>query len=238
MIGIRNFLIPATLVMAIFWGGSAPAASLQKELERARALLDAGDAAAAEELYRELQVEAPESGPVIFGLACAQYLAGKQQAAAQSPDLAAGAFDAARETFQQLISLQDKSLRESAVFNQANCLAQKAKLLDPMQQYDARVAALREAVTAYETILRENPEHAGAQQNLDHTRFLLKTLLQEPPEKQDQEDQEQQDQPPDQPPQGFSLFTEAGTDLPGARAIAVDNTARVLRLPPREEAEP
>lgn len=225
----------AIVLLGLVCCPSLMAASIQQELDRARALLDAGDAAGAEQLYRELQVEAPESDLVVFGLGCAQYLSGEQHAAAQSPDLAFKSFDAARDSFNRVITSQNTRLRESAVYNHANCLAQQAKLIDPTQQYEEAVAALRQTVAAYEAILRDYPGHPETQQNLDHTRLLLKTLLQQPPEKQEQEDQEQQQPPPEQPPQVFSLFTEAATELPGARAIAVDNTARVLTLPQPEE---
>ena len=45
-------------------------------------------------------------------------------------------------------------------------------------------------IVAYEKVLRQQPDHAGAKTNLNHARYLLKTMLQDPPQEQQNADDE------------------------------------------------
>jgi tetratricopeptide (TPR) repeat protein len=154
----------------------ARAASLRSALQDASQLLADGDAPGAIASYREIQVEYPDSEEAKFGIGCSQYVQGAGQSATGALEEAATSFQAAEEVFRRLSTAQDSRIREGAVYNRANTVAQKAKMIPPQEQYKEAVAALGEAVSAYEEVLRDFPEHKGAGQNLDHVRYQLKQL--------------------------------------------------------------
>lgn len=196
---------------------AAHAESLRAALERAAANLRAGDAAAARNIYQEQLIEHPDNAELRFGLACADYRAAEGHAAQARPQDAAAAFDQARAGFNTALQYANGSLRAHAAFNAANCAARKALLIDPAQQPEQAIAALREAETALDAVAREYPDLPEAQQNLDHVRYTLKKILQQPPHENDQQQQNSQQQQ-QQPPMLFRLIERADTDLPQARA--------------------
>ena len=176
-------------VAVIFVSGErAHGASLSGSLQEADQLLGAGDVSAALEAYRNIQVDFPEAEEAQFGIGCAQYIQGTGQLTAEE---SAASFAAAEEVFSRLSIARNEIIREHAAYNRANTVAQTAKMIPAEQQYKEAVAAFHGAVSAYEGVLREYPEHRGAGQNLDHVRFLLKELLQNPPEPEDEDKPEQ-----------------------------------------------
>lgn len=200
------------LFLALTLAAGAAAESFSGGLAKAAALLRNGDAAAALAAYRELEVEHPDSTPVLFGIGCAQYAAAEAQAASDAPEAARSAFEEARTTFER-IAVADPIVRAHAAYNAANCLVWAARTYAAPAEYEAKVAALRRAVAAYEEVVRNQPDHARALQNLDHARFELKKLLQHPPESD-----QPQNPPPREPPKAISLFLRAFTEIPGAQA--------------------
>jgi tetratricopeptide (TPR) repeat protein len=218
---------------------SAHGESVRSRLEQAQTHLRANDSAKALEIYRELQVEHPESEPAVFGAGCAQYVQGESKLALNAGEEAVAAFAEARASFERLVGSRNPEIRANAAFNRANCIAQTAKLTaaNP-EQYEAGVAALREAAAAYGVVLKEFPDHAGAKQNLDHVQYLLKKMLQNPPEKKEQ-DKDQKEPPKDEDqPKPVSVFIRAATELPGAEAQIHPESDTVELVPPGQGGQP
>lgn len=223
----RNIYCIALLV--VLAGASSSARSLERGIMEAQELLEAGKVGPALEMLQELRVDYPDAGELRFGIGCAWFAMGEQQAARGDVEEAEGAYAEARSAFGALVHDAKPRLAREAVYNHANCLAREAMLIDPDLDYAGAVAAFRRAVEAYESAIETYPNHAGTRQNLDHVRFQLKRLLQNPPD-----EQAQPDQPPSTPPTVYSLFGMVDTQLPGAHAEHEDNTA-ILVLPDRQE---
>lgn len=207
------------------------AESQAARLSRAHGLLQQNDAAAALELLRELQVESPGDERVLYALGCAQYkMAEAQGGAAGAPAGAAASFKEAQASFDALSRAKDPNIARQAAFDRANCLAQAAKqaMANP-QQAAAAADSLRGAVSAYEDFLRHYPDDKGAQQNLDHVRFLLKKMLRE---NKDQNKDQKQDKPKDQKQQEAVLSVRnAQTEIPGATAVVGEDSTVKLVAP-------
>ncbi len=207
----------------------ALAESYEDRLEQANSHLRSGDATGALDLYRELQVDYPDEDRVIFGIGCAQYDQAAPLSARTTASMpgaqdekeaptAASLYDEAAATFDRLAVSRDPKLRVDAAFNRGNCAVSKAKFFADQGQRDEAVGAYRQAITIYEQLLKDSPEHAGALQNLDHARYELKLLLQQPPEK-----------PPEQP-KPVSMFIKPSTDIPGAKVIVPEDGPSELQL--------
>ncbi len=243
---IRWLRCLAAAVLFASVGLGAGAASFREELRRADDHLHVGNATEALEIYHELQVDYPESEEVLYGTGCALYVQGEDHREVNEFDTAVKSFQEAQAAFERLHGTDDEGSRALGAFSRANCLASVAKAVapdpeapnammqmppganpaapsQPQDQYEQGVAAYREAVSAYDAVLKEFPGHAGAKQNLDHVRYLLKKLLQNPPEKQEQEP------PPDE--NRVSVFMGVGTDIAGAdaRKEGDDNVVRLVR---------
>ncbi len=233
----RTFnLITALLIActALSLSSTALSAVPFQALRAGQDLLEQGDAAKALEHFQELQVDYPDVGEVRFGLGCAWYMKAEQQLETGAVPEALASYAEARTAFDALLSNDNALVAREAAFNRANCLAREAAAVNP-SEYEEAKAALRRAVEAYETGLERYPDHAGMKQNLEHLRFLLKQLLQNPPE---QEPQNEEKEPPDQPPPSIlSRFGAVSTQLPGAQTKQEDNTA-ILIMPDASEARP
>lgn len=217
-------------IAALLLSGVAGAQSSASRLAKAHAALKGGAPAEALELLRELQVEEPNDERIRYALGCAQYKLAEAQASVQ--DAAGGAaapavsFADAQQTFEALSSATDPVIARAAAFNRANCIAQaaKAQLANPEVKQEA-LAGLRSAVGAYEDLLRRYPGDSGAQQNLDHTRLLLKKLLAE----EDEQSKEEEKKKPEEQPKATLSVRNAATEIPGARAmIGEDNTVQLV----------
>ena len=200
----RAVILAAPLLAALH---PASATSLNARLNEARALLEGGAPAEALEAYREVLVDAPESGPALLGIACATYRQAEDALGADDKETAKTLFETAREAFSAIDYTHTKEERAVAAFDGANAVARVAKMsLDDAEAEPnlrpGAIKALEGAVEAYENVLDAYPGHAGAQQNLDHVRYLLKSQLQ-------QEEEEQPEM------RLYSIIQRAETDLPG-----------------------
>ncbi|NIA12901.1 MAG: tetratricopeptide repeat protein [Nitrospiraceae bacterium] len=179
------------VLCGIMWIAAVAAAepSFNTQLERGHAALRAGDADGAIAAYRDLQTDDPESDVLYYSIGRAQYEQGVQNKEAGASEDAITAFQEAAKTFEAVATAADPELRKRAAYNHANCIAQIAEQSAAAQQYDETVAAFEQSVQEYEELLRKYPGYAAARNNLDHTRFLLKSMLQNPPPPQEQQQQ-------------------------------------------------
>lgn len=234
---MRNLLVAVLTVIALL-AGAAHAESRASRLARAHEKLRESDPAAALEILRELQVEEPGDERVLYALACAQYRIAEAKQAVQRPgEDPAAAYREAQAGFEALTGAKDPAIARQASFDRANCLAQTAKLGagDPERAKEA-IAGLRNAAAAYEAHLLRFPDDKGARQNLDHVRFLLKTLQQKE-EEQPKEDQ-QGGPPPEQPPAAMLSVRNPATEIPGAKAVVSEDAIVQLVTPSAPGATP
>jgi Ca-activated chloride channel homolog len=181
------------------WCAAAWADAFNDEVRRGNALLRIGDPGAASAVYRDLQIEEPESDLLYYGMACADYETAMTKFAEQANDEAVEALNRAKDGFERASISTDGEIRTGARYNLANCLAQEAKQLAGAGDHQATVDAFKASVDAYEQFLESHPDHEGARQNLEHMRYLLKKMLQNPPQEQEQDQQgENEDQSEDQ----------------------------------------
>lgn len=185
----------------------ARADSFRERLNAANALLRGGDIQAAIDGYRDLRVDEPDSPELFYNLGCAKYQEALRTVESGSTVPGENPFEEARASFEKAQALGAGSMREDASFNKANCLAQYAKHLPSDAEQKQIVEAYQQSISAYEDVLRQYPGHSGARKNLDHMRYLLKKMLQNPPPPEDQEGkgenepQDQQQPQEQQPPQ-------------------------------------
>lgn len=222
-----SILCLASVFVLCFGSRDADAASLSRLLQEADKLLAEGDVAEALAAYQDIQVEFPEAEAAQFGIGCAQYIMGVGQSNANAAEASAASFSAAEEVFRRLSIAKNKTIRERAAYNRANTVAQTAKMIPAAEKYKEAVAALGGAVSAYEGVLRDYPEHRFAAQNLNHVRFLLKELLQNPPESEEEEKSDEQEQKP------VSVFSKSGSDMQGMDGVR-ENDNTVVRLVPEK----
>jgi chemotaxis protein histidine kinase CheA len=190
---------------------SSSAESFRERLNAANDLLRKGDVQGALEGYRDLRVDAPESPELLFNMGYAKYQEALRtvEGGTSTPD--SNPFEEALTSFEKAQALGAGLIRQDAAFNRANCLAQYAKHIPAEAEQDTLIDAYQQSISAYEDVLRRYPDHGGARKNLDHMRYLLKKMLQNPPpppeeqegkgENEPQEDlQQDEQQPPEQPP--------------------------------------
>ncbi len=230
------------LLLTVSIASGAFAASSASRLAEAHGKLKANDTAGAIEILRELQVESPGDERVLYALGCAQYKEAESQQGSVVGGLVASGqpggesaqspYKEAQESFENLLEAQDPEIARNAAFDRANCIAQSAKLgMQSPEGAQKAVGALRNAANAYQDFLRRFPDDKGAQQNLDHVRFLLKKLLREQ-KKDEKKDEEKQDQKQDQKnPTALLKVRNAQTEIPGA-TTNIDDDAIVRLVKP------
>lgn len=164
----------------------AVAAPFVSRLAEGQKLLKKGNPDAAIALFRDLQVERPNSPELLFSLGMAQF---EQAASKEIAEEAIPGFEEARKSFELARSSGRKDLRRDANFNAANSLA-KIALTQLGQQSggDDLEKSFEAAIGAYEDHLRQYPDDLRAQTNLNHLRYQLKKALQNPPPPQDQQE--------------------------------------------------
>lgn len=201
----RAWLLFGVLLLA---GLNASAASLRERVAEAEALLNSGEADKALSAFQQIQVDHPDAAEAVLGIGAAQYRAGEIALAGGLNEQARQRFSEAEQTFQRLFSDKEEKVRSSAKFDYANALAKSAKGFDSQKEFTKQVAALKSAIGAYEQVLKDFPDHQAARQNLDHTRYVLKKLLQNKPKDQQQP---------------LVVQLEATTELPRKEAAVQEN---------------
>ncbi len=188
MRSIGSFGSIASLALAIFaLSAVAVADSFDDRLRTGYSLLEDGDTEGAVATFRDLQIDQPDSEIVTYSLASAKLIQGLIDVKNEAPEDALVRLAEAKTSFDTLDMSADPFIRFNAAYNSANCAAGIAKQSSGLGKHEETVAAFEESIHAYEELLRQNPEHEGARTNLNHMRYLLKTLLQNPPPPQEQE---------------------------------------------------
>lgn len=185
---MRNLSVALTLISALM--ATADAESFNRRLAQGQALLNTGDIEEAITIFRDLQVDDPESDTLHYDLGCAHYDKALQAARADALPEADDALGNAIAAFDEASTTPDRTLRRNAQYNKATALGQRAKQSMGAKDNDQIMAAFDEAVTAYEDFLRRYPDDRDAQTNLNHLRYELKKYLQQTPPPQEQNSQE------------------------------------------------
>ena len=203
------------IALAVVSGASVAAAdAFDERLKQGFGHLRAGDVDAAVDVFRDLQTEAPDSDLIKYSLAATKYRQALKDLENNLAEEAVTQLQEARADMHNLAASPDPFVSQNAAFIAANCDAQLAKQMAAAGDQKKTLDAFRGAIEGYEEVLRQAPEHAGARQNREHMRYLLKRMLQNPPPEQpqqgegedeqqeqqegDQEQQSQQQQPGDQ----------------------------------------
>ena len=171
------------------WCAAAWADAFNDEVRRGNAFLRSGNPEAASTVYRDLQIEEPESDLLYYGMACAAYESALTKFTEQANDEAVEALKRAMDGFERASISPNGEIRTGARYNLANCLAQEAKHLAGAGDHQATVDAFKASIEAYEQFLESHPDHVWARQNLEHMRYFLKKMLQNPPPEQEQDQQ-------------------------------------------------
>ena len=148
-----------------------------------------GDADGALSMYRDLQTDEPESPLLYYGQGCALHQQGKQESESPTPEHAIEAFKAARDAFEKASLSPDEGIRLKALYNRATSTAELATQLAKTSDSKAAVETFKDAIGQYEDLLKRRPDDQASKTNLDHLRYVLKKLLQNPPKQQEQKDQ-------------------------------------------------
>lgn len=181
--------------------------SFRERLNAANERLRKGDVQGALNDYRDLRVDEPESPELHYNTGCATYQEALRAIGGSTAEPEENPFEEARASFDKALATGSGTIREDAAFNRANSLAQYAKHIPTDAEQDLLIDAYQQSITAYEDVLRQYPEHEGARKNLDHMRYLLKKMLQNPPPPEEQEGkgesqpQDQQQQQDEQQPE-------------------------------------
>ncbi len=209
---MRKRLILPMLMLCV----AAYAEDFGPRFEKGYSQLRNGDPEAALASFNELLTETPDSDLVRYSIAAAEYAKGVKDLEAGGAEAGMQGLTKAKSDFDALSGAMTPFVVRESGFGAANASAQIAKHYNEQEQYKERVEALQTAVAGYEGVLDQYPDHKAAARNLNHTRYLLKKMLQNPPENQDkskdegndpgengEQDQEQQkgDQPQDQQPE-------------------------------------
>lgn len=164
--------------------------SFEARLQQGFESLKGGDSEAALVAFMDLQVEQPDSPGVQYGIASAHYVRALA-ALATNEEGAKGQekMSDARAKFEALDTAADPMMSGLASFGVANSTVQIALHSGPMENYEETVNAFKESILEYERALEQYPDLEAARTNLNHSRYALKTLLQNPPPKEQQEEE-------------------------------------------------
>lgn len=188
---MRKGMLASIVLLAIALDGWA-AESFRQRLDKANADLKSGKIDEALTAYRDLQTEDPESETLYYDFGCAHYRQGKEAGDQKQAQDALTSFEEAKKSFEKVLNARDPEIRKNAAFQHANAVAQIALQSKEAQKYDETVKGFEEAVKEYEAFLKQYPGHAGARAKLDYMRYVLKTMLQNPPPPEEQQGQDEQ----------------------------------------------
>jgi len=190
---MHRTVLTAFLILAVVPNAWC-AESFRQRLDKANADLKGGKIDEALTEYRDLQTEDPESETLYYDFGCAYYKQGKEAADQKQAQDALTSFEEAKKNFEKVLNARHPEIRKNAAFQHANATAQIALQSKEAQKYDETVKAFEESVKEYESFLKQYPGDEGARAKLDYMRYVLKTMLQNPPPPQEQQGQGEQKQ--------------------------------------------
>lgn len=170
----------------------------RERLEQGYRQLRSGNIEGARNTFQGLLTDEPKSEALHYGLGRAQYEEGLRDIERKAAEDAVARLSEARTSFEELISASDPFVRRNALFSAANSAALIAKQTAMTGDHEKNVAAFEDAIRAYEEVLRTQPDHRQARKNLDHMRYTLKKMLQNPPPESDQNKEGEQNEEGDQ----------------------------------------
>jgi Mg-chelatase subunit ChlI len=192
---------------------AARADELSDKVAQGNELLRQRQYDAAFDLFEDLRRRHPDSPEVQFGIGAAEYHRALE-AAGEDTTATMNGFKAAESAFEKAAAAGTGDFRIDAEYNRATALAQQAKQLAALPTTDRKAVeeAFGHSIRAFEDVLHSQPDHSRSQHNLDHMRYTLKRILQNPPPPQQQPQQgkdnpqqqqnPQENQDPQQSPQG------------------------------------
>lgn len=179
-----------TLICAAFAGWAA-AQSFEERLMHGNERLRTGRPEEAIATFRDLLIDKPESDILEYGIGAGQYHKALDLLEQDAKEDALNQLEEAVSTFDELRGSSEKFIRQNIGFNTANAAALRAKSMMDSQNMDETIDAFEQAIMQYEDVLYRNPDHEAARKNLDHLRYLLKKMLQNPQQQQEGQGQGQ-----------------------------------------------
>jgi len=231
------------LLIGLCWvalGAAVAAEDFGPRFDEGYELLREGKPDEALAAFQELLTDTPESELVQYSIATAQYEKALRALGSGETDAGMQGLGDARSQFDALRGAAAPFVRRNAGFGAANAMTQTARHMDMRQQYKERLAALQTAVGEYTAIVDRYPDHGPAQKNLNHARYLLKRMLQNPPpdppqsedgEGEDEGEQGQQDQQGEQGEDGEQDPSDEGEE-------GEEETDGESETPPPEGGDP
>lgn len=183
-----HFLIAGAM---LFCGAGAE--SLHDRIERANGLLRSGEVDEALDAYHQIQVDHPDSAVLEYNIGCAEYEKGLRELKSGPEGGGSKALNEAITSFDRAMQDTDAVVGTSAAFNRANSMAQIAKHTNEEAAPAERAKSYQEAIRAFEDVLKVDPSNAGAKQNIDHLRYVLKKTPPPPPPQQGGDDSKPQE---------------------------------------------
>lgn len=174
----------ALALLGLAWPASAQ--SIVERMNAGYEALRSGDTEKALVVFHDLETDEPDSPLVNYSIGSALYAEGLVDGEEEDLEGASNRLIEARIRFERLFYSDDAFVRKNALYNAANCNALVAKHSAALGQREATLEAFEKSIYSYEEVLRRYPDHEGARRNLDHMRFLLKSMLQNPPPEQQQ----------------------------------------------------
>ncbi|MCF6285323.1 MAG: hypothetical protein L3K26_09050, partial [Candidatus Hydrogenedentes bacterium] len=180
-------------MLLILIAGCSPGPSLRSTLSDAEPLLRSGRAESALQRLQEARVDHPHSDALLFEIAYAQSAATE---GLEDTGEAEAMFRNAHETFLRLTEEPRGEFDASAAFNAATVLIRLDATMENTDRYGERVENMKLAVEALSALVDGEPSFEEAIQNLDHARYTLALLLQNPPRDDESDEEEGEDEPP------------------------------------------
>ena len=177
-------VVMAIVVLGLAW--PAWGQSFLERLNEGYEALRLGDTETALAVFHDLETDEPDSPLVNYSIGSGLYAEALADGEGEDLEGATNRLIEARIRFEVLFYSDDAFVRENALYNAANCTALVAKHSVALGKHEDTLEAFEKSVTSYLEVLRRYPDHEGAQRNLEHMRFLLKSMLQNPPPEQQQ----------------------------------------------------
>ena len=168
-------LLPYALVSLTLLG---PPPDARELVRQGNDLLDAGQAAEAMAMYKDAEVDRPESPQVFHNQAVANY--------------ALRQYDEARDLFIKARAAKDRGVDLSARHGLAAC--DHAEAIEKIDSLPDAIALLESAMGYYKAVLDEDAEHSAARGEMRRAALLWRSLKDKLKKQQEEEKKKQEEQ--------------------------------------------